>query len=107
MDRILTLTAITIFHTITVVLIASVIVYGIFAEWRTSEVGRHVMAYTTVFAVTFLYASISFFIPELSLRNRPAAATLLYGGILYVVSKQLYLILKYQLQARRDKDGSD
>lgn len=110
MNRLLTLVGTGLFHGITIILVATIVVYGIFSDWKKDEVSRHMMSYLIAFTVAFSYFSIRMAFPGL-VPGYPLIRAFVYLGILYNVSRRLYLISKYQMKARRKAkvtlNGSD
>lgn len=76
------------------------VLYHILADWRASKMGRHMMLFMGVCAFILCY---SIFIAYINLPEawRIASRMVIYGALCAVVWRQIVLLVKEQVRARR------
>ncbi len=99
MDNVFKVLAISFFMGTAVVLTATVIIYGIFVEWRHEEVSRHMFNYILATTIVFDYIMLAFYLPWIPKDHWISA--ILYGYIFYTVVWRLFIIVRYRFFSRK------
>lgn len=88
------------FYFTTIGFLVFCVLFYLLAEWRATEMGRHVMTFMSVCTVIMLYAS---FYPMLHVGVALATAIrfVLYWALAAVVWRHIQLLIKAQVESRR------
>lgn len=75
------------------------LLFHVLADWRSTEMGRHVMSFMATCTVILLYSWISFAF-EIPMWVRSWVRLVLFGILLYVVWRRVWILIRIQKEAR-------